>query len=201
MCIRDRVTAGGQGGSGSEIILDDEGHILTNTHVVTLGGATSEPQISVRLNDGSTRSAQVVGTDPISDLAVIKVDDPSGLQPAEMGSSSELNVGDQAVAIGAPLGLSGTVTDGIISAKDRTISVASSAAPEETESDAPQQQEQEQGQEGEGFEFYFPDMEERSAQSQIHLNVLQTDAAINHGNSGGALVDDEGRIILSLIHI
>lgn len=189
-----QVSAGGQGGSGSGIILDDEGHILTNTHVVTLGGAASDPQISVRLNDGSTRSAQVVGTDPASDLAVIKVDDPSGLQPAELGSSGDLNVGDQSVAIGAPLGLSGTVTDGIISAKERTISVASSATPEESESDAPQQQEQEQ-QEGEGFEFYFPDMEDRSAQSQIHLNVLQTDAAINHGNSGGALVDGEGRII------
>ncbi|WP_010525228.1 trypsin-like peptidase domain-containing protein [Nesterenkonia sp. F] len=187
-----QVSAGGQGGSGSGIILDDEGHILTNTHVVTLGGAASDPQISVRLNDGSTRSAQVVGTDPVSDLAVIKVDDPSGLQPAELGSSGDLNVGDQAVAIGAPLGLSGTVTDGIISAKERTISVASSAAPEEGEADAPEQQEQ---QEGEGFEFYFPDMEEQAPQSQIHLNVLQTDAAINHGNSGGALVDDEGRII------
>ena len=75
--------------------------------------------------------AKVVGTDPLSDLAVIKVTDPSGLVPATLGDSSKINVGDTAVAIGSPLGLTGTVTDGIVSTLNRTISVASSAAPKE----------------------------------------------------------------------
>ncbi|OSM44202.1 S1C family serine protease [Nesterenkonia sp. PF2B19] len=178
-------------GSGSGIILDDEGHILTNTHVVTLGGATAEAEIHVKLYDGSVRTAQVVGTDPLSDLAVVQLEDTEGIEPAELGASSDLNVGDQAIAIGAPLGLDGTVTDGIISTLDRTISVASAAVEEETP-DAPEPEEEE---DGEGFEFYFPDLETSPSQGSIHLNVIQTDAAINQGNSGGALVDSEGRVI------
>jgi len=103
-----------------------------------------------------------------------------------MGSSEELNVGDQAVAIGAPLGLAGTVTEGIISTLDRTISVASSAVPEEPE--VPEEESP--------FEFRLPEQDESpAAQGQIHLNVIQSDAAINPGNSGGALVDHEGRLI------
>lgn len=172
-------------GSGSGVILDDQGHILTNTHVVTLGGQTAAANVLVQTHDGEVYEAEVVGLDPMSDLAVIKID-AEGLQPIEMGSTEDLNVGDQAVAIGAPLGLAGTVTEGIISNLDRTISVASSAVPEE----------QETPQEESPFEFRLPDNTEApAAQGQIHLNVIQSDAAINPGNSGGALVDHQGRLI------
>ena len=181
------ASGGGSAGSGSGIILDDEGHILTNTHVVTLGGATGEPVLNVRLNDGKVYSATLVGTDPLSDLAVIKVD-ATDLTPATLGESGNLNVGDTAVAIGAPLGLSGTVTDGIISTLNRTISIASSAVPE-------QQTEGDGG--GSEFEFEFPGLpqERQTSSESIYVNVIQTDAAINHGNSGGALVNAAGEII------
>lgn len=176
-----------QAGSGSGIILDKEGHILTNTHVVTLGGAVSDPSISVRTNDGQVHKATVVGTDPMSDLAVIKID-ATGLQPATLGKSSEMNVGDAAIAIGAPLGLSGTVTDGIISTLNRTISVASSAVPENKSSDGSSGDDNQ-------FNFQFPGQQQSSGTGSIYINVIQTDAAINHGNSGGALVNASGEII------
>ncbi|MEE1620338.1 S1C family serine protease [Zafaria sp. Z1313] len=183
------VSDGSQGGSGSGIILDDDGHILTNTHVVTLGGATASPDVAVRTADGKVHSASIVGTDPLSDLAVIKID-AEGLTPASLGSSSALNVGDTAIAIGAPLGLSGTVTDGIVSKLNRTISVASSAVPESTGAE-------EGGDGGDQFNFQFPGegQQQSSGTGSIYINVIQTDAAINHGNSGGALVDVEGNII------
>lgn len=188
------VSAQQGAGSGSGIVLDDQGHVLTNTHVVTLGGQTNSAEISVQAHDGSVTSAEVVGTDPLSDLAVIQLEDTSGVTPAEMGSSGELNVGDQAIAIGAPLGLEGTVTDGIVSTLNRTISVASSDAGDEESEAAPE--EPEEGEEDpEGFEFFFPDQGQAPTQGYIHLNVIQTDAAINQGNSGGALVDGEGNII------
>ncbi|GAB3533014.1 hypothetical protein GCM10027403_06410 [Arthrobacter tecti] len=184
------VSGGQSGGSGSGIILDTEGHILTNTHVVTLGGQVADPAVEVRTNDGRVFQAEVVGTDPLSDLAVIKIDAPD-LQPATLADSSELNVGDVAIAIGAPLGLSGTVTDGIISTLNRTISVQSSAVPEQ-QADEPEQAP------GDGFNFLPPDGSEapqQGTQGSIYLNVIQTDAAINQGNSGGALVDSQGQII------
>ncbi|WP_404285810.1 S1C family serine protease [Glutamicibacter arilaitensis] len=187
------ASGSGTSGSGSGIILDTEGHILTNTHVVTLGGETGDPTLTVRLSDGKVHQATLVGTDPLSDLAVIKVDVPN-LVPATLGKSSELNVGDTAVAIGAPLGLSGTVTDGIVSTLNRTISVASSAVPEENA------QSEGEGEDGGGSEFNFqfpgmPEGQEQSGQGSIYINVMQTDAAINHGNSGGALVNNKGEII------
>ncbi|MCP3426525.1 trypsin-like peptidase domain-containing protein [Rothia sp. AR01] len=192
------VNGSSESGTGSGVVLDDQGHILTNTHVVTLDGATSSATVEVQFSDGTARTAQVVGTDPTSDLAVIKVD-PSGLSltPATLGDSSKLNVGDIAVAIGAPLGLSGTVTDGIVSNLSRTISVASSAAPEGDSTDSSQGS---QGAEGNSpFRFQFPDQDGGTggaqSQSTIALNVLQTDAAINPGNSGGALVNADGEVI------
>lgn len=179
------ASGNGSAGSGSGIVLDDQGHILTNTHVVTLGGATGNPQLNVRLNNGKVYSAELVGTDPMSDLAVIKID-AEGLVPATLGESSSLNVGDTAVAIGAPLGLSGTVTDGIISTLNRTISVASSAVPEQP-SDGGGDSE---------FNFEFPGApQQKNNSGSIYINVMQTDAAINHGNSGGALVNAKGEII------
>ncbi|NDK31370.1 S1C family serine protease [Nesterenkonia haasae] len=203
------AVAGGDGaGSGSGIILDDQGHVLTNTHVVTLGGAESDPEIQVRLSDGRVTSAEVVGTDPLSDLAVIQLADTEDLVPAELGSSADLNVGDQTIAIGAPLNLDGTVTTGIVSTLDRTIQVASAAVdPEEGEDpegffddDAeelpePPGQPEEPGdpEEEDGYGFFFPGTNPTA--QPISLNVIQTDAAINQGNSGGALVDGEGRVI------
>lgn len=183
------VSSGQSAGSGSGVILNEEGHILTNTHVVTLGGAVADPSISVQTSDGNVYSAEIVGTDPQSDLAVVKIN-ADDLQPIEMGSSSDLNVGDQTIAIGAPLGLSGTVTDGIVSQLDRTISVASSAVPDSQESEG-------EGGQGGGseFEFRVPGLQQQSSQGSIYINVIQSDAAINPGNSGGALLDNQGRLI------
>lgn len=186
-----KATSGSDGGTGSGIILDDKGHILTNTHVVTLDGKTANAVIEIRTNDGRVLSAKIVGTDPLSDLAVIKVDNPSGLTPATLGDSSKLNVGDTAIAIGSPLGLTGTVTDGIVSTLNRTISVASSAAPKDGADNS------QSGGEG-GFQFAPPDggqSQNSSSQGSIAINVIQTDAAINPGNSGGALVNSKGEII------
>ena len=184
------VSGSGSSGSGSGIILDDEGHILTNTHVVTLGGTVADPSIEVQTEDGRVLSATVVGTDPLSDLAVIKVD-ANNLTPATLGDSDNLNVGDSVLAIGAPLGLAGTVTDGIVSTLNRTISVQSSAAPESDADSAPED-------DGFGFRFAPPDgssQNQSAASNSIYLNVIQTDAAINHGNSGGALVNTDGEVI------
>jgi putative serine protease PepD len=179
------VTDGESAGSGSGVILDDQGHILTNTHVVTLGGASGDADVTVQTADGTVHTGTVVGTDPQSDLAVVKIE-AEGLTPVELGDSSALNVGDTAIAIGAPLGLSGTVTDGIVSKLNRTISVSSSAAPEGGD----------EGGSGGAPEFRIPGLpEQQQSQGSIFINVIQTDAAINPGNSGGALIDSEGRLI------
>jgi putative serine protease PepD len=183
------ATSGSSGGTGSGIILDDQGHILTNTHVVTLDGKTASATLEVRTSEGKVLGAKLVGTDPLSDLAVIKVDDASGLTAATLGDSAKLNVGDTAIAIGSPLGLTGTVTDGIVSTLNRTISVASAAAPKDGDTS--------QGG-GEGFQFAPPDGgqgQNTANQGSISINVIQTDAAINPGNSGGALVNSKGEII------
>jgi putative serine protease PepD len=185
-----KATNGSEGGTGSGIILDGEGHVLTNTHVVTLDGTAANAAIEVRLSDGKVYSAKIIGTDPLSDLAIVQIQNASGLVPAVLGDSSKLNVGDTAVAIGSPLGLTGTVTDGIVSTLNRTISVASSAAPK-NEADNSQGGDQ-------GFQFAPPDGGQGQAtagQGSISINVIQTDAAINPGNSGGALVNTKGEII------
>lgn len=185
------ASSGSQGGTGSGIILDDQGHILTNTHVVTLDGASANAAIEVRLSDGRVLKATVVGTDPLSDLAIIKVDNASGLVPATLGDSGKINVGDNAIAIGAPLGLPGTVTDGIVSTLNRTISVASSAVPNGGSDNS------QNGGQG-GFQFAPPgggQSQSSASQGTVSLNVIQTDAPINPGNSGGALVNTKGEII------
>jgi serine protease Do len=109
-------------GIGTGVILDSAGHIITNNHVVRLGGSTLANRITVTLSDGRTASASVVGTDLQTDLAVIKID-VSGLTPAELGESSSLAVGAEVVAMGYALGLEGdpTVTEGVVSAMGRTI--------------------------------------------------------------------------------
>jgi putative serine protease PepD len=118
------VQSGSSSGSGSGVVLTPDGYVLTNNHVVTL--ETSEVgDVQVRTADGTLYDAEVVGTDPSSDLAVLKLDGADGLTPAEFADSDDVQVGDVAVAIGAPLGLSNTVTDGIISATDRAVTTGS----------------------------------------------------------------------------
>jgi putative serine protease PepD len=116
--------SGSQGaGSGSGIILSSDGEILTNNHVVELAG--DDGSISVSFNDGSSAKAKILGTDPLTDTAVIKAEDVSGLKPATIGKSSDLKVGESVVAIGSPFGLDSTVTSGIVSALNRPVDVGS----------------------------------------------------------------------------
>lgn len=140
-------------GAGSGFVLDQEGHILTNYHVIE--GAEA---IEVTFGDQVTAAAAIVGVDPRNDVAVLKVAlAPDLLQPVTLGSSSDLHVGQWAIAIGNPFGQFGrTLTTGVISALDRTI---------------------------EG-----PD-------NRTITGIIQTDAAINKGNSGGPLLDSSGRVI------
>ena len=118
------VSSGSNSGSGSGVVLTDDGYVLTNNHVVTLEGAGTGT-VQVRTADGTLYDAKVVGTDPSSDLAVVKLDGASGLTPATFADSDKVQVGDVAVAIGAPLGLSNTVTDGIVSATGRAVATGS----------------------------------------------------------------------------
>jgi putative serine protease PepD len=116
------VKAGGEEATGTGIILDTAGHILTNNHVVQ--PAASSGTIEVTFNAGQTRPAGIVGRDTGYDLAVVKVNGVSGLKPLTLGNSSSVRVGDPVIAIGAPYDLEGTVTAGIVSAKDRAITAA-----------------------------------------------------------------------------
>jgi putative serine protease PepD len=188
-----QVSSESEGGTGSGVVLSSDGYVLTNTHVVTLEGSAANATFKVETSDGKLFDASVVGTDPISDLAVIKVKGVTNLVPAEFADSSKLNVGDGAIAIGAPLGLTGTVTDGIISALNRSITVASSAVPDSSGSDQGNSQD-------DPFKFWQFDVPGDSTTPQassasISLAVIQTDAAINPGNSGGALLDMDGKVI------
>ena len=169
------VSSSAGGGNGSGVFLDAEGYLLTNTHVVTLDGASSSVKIEVKTFDGHIYPGTVVGTDPTNDLAVVKVSAPIKFTPIVFADSSKLNVGDATVAIGAPLGLSNTVTKGIVSALNRTIQVASAAAPDNSS--------------GGGLKLYT------GSGDSINLRVIQTDAAINPGNSGGALLNQKGELI------
>ncbi len=114
-------------GEGSGVIISSDGQILTNNHVVAL--AANGGQLQVTFNDGKTASAEILGRDPSSDLAVIKAAGVSNLKPAKLGSSADLQVGQQVVAIGSPLGLQGTVTSGIVSALNRPVRTGSSDTP------------------------------------------------------------------------
>ena len=135
---------------GSGVVLGADGLILTNNHVIASGGT-----VSVRLADGRTVPAKVVAADSTHDLALVQATGVSGLTPATFGTDDSVAVGDTVLAFGAPLGLEGTVTSGIVSALDREV--------------------------GTGTE-------------QL-TGLLQTDAPINEGNSGGALVDTSGNVI------
>src|SRR5690606_21039617 len=153
-----QVAGAGEAGSGSGVVLSDDGYVLTNTHVVTLGGAEANPAVRVTTSDGHIYDAEIVGTDPIYDLAVIKLAGAEDLTPIEFADSSELNVGSTAVAVGAPLGLSNSVTTGIVSALNRSIQIASSAPPDSATEDAP---EGEEG--GSPFQFDLPGTQQQGA--------------------------------------
>ncbi|MHA6668949.1 S1C family serine protease [Homoserinimonas sp. A447] len=191
------VRGEGASGSGSGVFLSDDGYVLTNAHVATLSGATADPALKVQTSDGHLYDAKLVGSDPIADLAVVKIDaEGVEFKPAKFADSSHLNVGDTVVALGAPLGLPNTVTSGIISALNRSITVSSSAVPEETEDSAPPPEDD--GNNNGPFDFweFDDDSAERPAPTAtIALPVIQTDAAINPGNSGGALLDSDGNVI------
>lgn len=146
---------GGDGTStaeGSGVVIDDEGHVLTNDHVVD--GATS---VEVELSSGTTVPAKAVGTDRSTDIALLDIDVPAaGLDPIPLGDSSKLVVGQAVLAIGDPFGYQGSASAGIVSGLGRSI-------------EAPN-----------GFTI---------------TGAVQTDAAVNHGNSGGALLDADGKLI------
>ena len=153
--------------AGSGVVFDGKGNILTNNHVVQ--GATGRGDITVTLADGRSFTASIVGTDPSTDLAVIHLAKvPDGLRSITLGNSDGLTVGGPVMAVGNPLGLSGTVTTGIISALDRPVTTGDSGSSSPFGS---------QGSE------------------PVVTNAIQTSAAINPGNSGGALVDSAGRLI------
>lgn len=168
--------------TGSGVIITDDGEIITNNHVVS--GASS---VTVTTNDGKQYSAQVVGTDSAKDLALIKLENASGLTAASLGDSDNVQVGDQVVAIGSPEGLTGTVTSGIVSALDRDVTVSTD------ESQGRQQQQQGGG--GWPFEFGGRQFNGDTGSSTTTYKALQTDASLNPGNSGGALIDMNGNII------
>jgi putative serine protease PepD len=172
--VKLQIDMGGQGDTGSGIVLSADGLILTNNHVVapalsddqtaqptsadsTDGGGITK---TVTFSNGQTAPFTVVGTDPAGDLAVVRAQGVSRLTPITIGSSKDVKVGEQVVAIGSPLGLQGTVTDGIVSALNRPVAA------------------------GDG-----------GGSSVTVLDAIQTDAAINPGNSGGALVNMSGELI------
>jgi S1-C subfamily serine protease len=138
--------------SGSGVVLAADGTLVTNEHVV--GGAA---EVRAVFADGRTYEAEIVGTDPLTDLAIIRIE-AIGLTPIEIGSSTDMGIGDPAIAIGSPLGLSGgpSVTAGVLSAFGRRVQIS------------------------DGGELF---------------GMIQTDAPITRGSSGGALVDAEGRLI------
>ena len=148
---------------GSGIILSEDGYILTNYHVVE--GATA---IKITA-EGEQYDAEVVGTDPSSDLAVIKAANASGLTPADIGDSDNLVVGEWVMTVGCPFGLEQSVATGVVSATSRSRVVDNSSS---------------NGYYGSGY-----------SQPTLYPNMIQTDAAINPGNSGGALVDSDGKVI------
>ncbi|MGW5868910.1 S1C family serine protease [Streptomyces sp. NPDC055239] len=168
--------------TGSGVIVTSGGEIITNNHVIS--GASS---VKVKTNDGKSYDAKVVGTDSKKDLALIKVQGASGLKPASLGNSDNVKIGDDVVAIGSPEGLTGTVTSGIVSALDRDVTVS-------TDEDQGQQQQQ-QGGGNWPFEYGGEQFNGDTGSSKTTYKALQTDASLNPGNSGGALIDMNGNII------
>lgn len=144
-------------GAGSGVIVSSEGYIVTNNHVIE-----NATEIKVILNDNSEYTAKVVGTDPSTDLAVLKIDGSGNFIPMAFGNSDNLKIGEWVLAVGNPFNLTSTVTAGIVSAKARNINL----------------------------------LAERSSEDVVPIeSFIQTDAAVNPGNSGGALVNTKGELV------
>ncbi|WP_066361620.1 S1C family serine protease [Herbidospora mongoliensis] len=173
-------------GEGSGVILSADGLILTNNHVVAGAGANS--QMTVKFSDGKTAQATLVGTDPTTDIAVIRATGVSSLTAASLGDSDALQVGESVLAIGSPLGLEGSVTSGIVSALDRTVTSG--------EGGGGGGQQLPPGWGGGGFGPEQQEQQQAPAETSTTIGgMVQTDAAINPGNSGGALVNSAGQVI------
>ncbi|MFE5481719.1 S1C family serine protease [Streptomyces sp. NPDC056527] len=170
--------------TGSGVIITGDGEIVTNNHVIS--GAS---EIGVQLSNGKSYAAKVVGTDPDKDLALIKLEGASGLKAATLGDSDDVKVGDQVVAIGSPEGLTGTVTSGIVSALDRDVTVAKDEGQDQ------QRQQQYDPRQGWPFEFGGQQFNGDTGSSKTTYKAIQTDASLNPGNSGGALINMNGEII------
>lgn len=150
-----------QGAQGSGVVVDGRGYVVTNNHVISEAAASpSKFTMTVVFNDGKEVPANLVGRDPKTDLAVLKVDNVDNLTVARFGDSDKLTVGEEVVAVGAPLGLRSTVTTGIISALNRPVPLS-----------------------GEGSD------------TDTVIDAVQTDASINHGNSGGPLINMNSEVI------
>ncbi|MEV8569433.1 trypsin-like peptidase domain-containing protein [Streptomyces sp. NPDC051322] len=181
--VKATSTAGQSTGAG--VIITAAGEIVTNNHVVS--GADT---VKVALSNGKSYTAKVVGTDPDKDLALLKVSGADNLKPASLGDSGKVAVGDQVVAIGSPEGLTGTVTSGIISALNRDVTVAKDEGQN-------QQQQQQGGGGSENWPFQFGGQQFNgdTGDSTTTYKALQTDASLNPGNSGGALINMNGEVI------
>jgi S1-C subfamily serine protease len=151
-----RIGRGGRGfgGAGSGVVITPDGFLVTSAHVVAAGGSASASFL-----DGTEYDVDLVGADPLSDLAVARAR-ATTLNPARIGNADELRVGQLVVAIGNPMGFSGSVTSGVVSGLGRSLATA----------------------DGNGHRRFIED-------------VIQTDAALNPGNSGGALADSQARLI------
>ncbi len=155
------ATSDAEGSQGSGVVVDGRGYIVTNNHVISEAAINpSKYKLKVVFNDGKEVPANLVGRDPKTDLAVLKVDNVDNLTVARLGDSDKLRVGEEVIAAGAPLGLRSTVTQGIISALHRPVPLS-----------------------GDGSD------------TDTVIDGVQTDASINHGNSGGPLIDMKGDVI------
>jgi S1-C subfamily serine protease len=153
LAVIRRTRRGRAEGAGSGVAISSDGYMLTSAHVVAGGN-----RVTASFSDGRELSAEVVGADPLSDLALVRAD-ARDLTPAQLGDADDLRVGQLVVAIGSPMGLAGTVTAGVVSALGRSLPTRSGSA------------------------------------GRLVENVIQTDAALNPGNSGGALADGLGRVV------
>jgi S1-C subfamily serine protease len=152
--VRRRMRRGSAEGGGSAVVITPDGYLLSSAHVVE----DTDRRPTASFPDGRSFSTEVVGSDPLSDLAVLRAD-AGDLTAAELGDADELQVGQLVVAIGSPMGFHGSVTAGVVSALGRALPTRSASA------------------------------------VRLVENVIQTDAALNPGNSGGALADGAGRVV------
>lgn len=179
-----RVEASGRHEIGSGIVYSADGLVVTNAHVVTLDGTVSNATVTATTADGRVFEADVVGLDPLADLAVLRLGGATDLTPATWATDRDPRIGDIVMVLGSPLGLAGSVSSGIVSNEHRAIEVVSSAAPPTTDVDVDPSP--------------APGLTPPSAPpgaSNVHLAVFQTDADINPGNSGGPVINLRGEVV------